>query len=78
MTGVLGEIIQLLTGGLTQMAAGIGSGLNELAQSIFLTGEGDAQTLSIYGGLIVIFAGVALAIGWKHGRKQCPNCLKTT
>ena len=60
MTSILTEIIQLLTGGLTEIATGIGSGLNGLARSIFLTTEG---TLSLFGGLIVIFAGVALAIG---------------
>ncbi len=60
MTAILTEIIQLLTGGLTEMATGIGGGLNSLARSIFLTTEG---TLSLFGGIIVIFAGVALAIG---------------
>lgn len=60
MTNILTEIIQLLTGGLAEMATGIGSGLNSLARSIFLTTEG---TLSLFGGLIVIFAGIALAVG---------------
>ena len=63
MDGILTEIIQLMTGGITTMAGAIGSGLNELAQSIFLTGEPGSETLSIYGGLVVIFAGVSLAIG---------------
>lgn len=63
MDGILSEIIQLLTGGLTEMATGIGSGLNEFAQAIFLTGEAGAEQLSIYGGLIVIWSSLALAIG---------------
>lgn len=60
MTSILTEIIELLTGGLSTMATAIGSGLNGLARSIFLTTEG---TLSLFGGLIIIFAGIALAVG---------------
>lgn len=64
MTEILGEIISLLTGGLMQMATGIGAGLNGLVTEIFLeTGEGGTQSLSVFGGLIVVFAGIALAVG---------------
>lgn len=67
MTSILTEIIQLLTGGLTEMAKGIGAGLQSLVTSIFLetsgTGETAATSLSTFGALIIIFAGVALAIG---------------
>lgn len=60
MTAILTEIIGLLVGGLTEMASGIGSGLNSLVSSIFLT---ETNTLSTFGGIIIIFAGVALAVG---------------
>lgn len=64
MTGVLGEIITLLTSGITQMATGIGSGVGQLVQNIFLqTAENGEITLSVFGGVTVIFAGVGLAIG---------------
>lgn len=63
MDEILIEIIQLMTGGISTMAGAIGSGLNELAQSIFLTGEPGSETLSIFGGLVVVFAGISLAIG---------------
>lgn len=67
MDAVLTEIIELLTGGLSGMATGIGAGLSALSKSIFLetTGEGATATtkLSVFGTLIVIFAGVSLAIG---------------
>ena len=63
MGSILTEIISLLTSGITEMATGIGSGLGALATSIFLDTSGDTQTLSVFGGLIIIFAGVALAIG---------------
>lgn len=66
MQAVLTEIITLLTGGITGIASGIGTGLSNLVQQIFLTGSGteaDPYALSTYGGVIIIFAGVALAIG---------------
>ena len=63
MNAILTEIITLLTGGITGVASGVGGGLQELATSIFLEGTGDAQTLSVMGSLIVIFAGISLALG---------------
>lgn len=69
MTGVemMKSIIEILVGGITEMAKGIGGGLSSLAQSIFLqtTGEGAQATtsLSTFGILIVVFAGISLAVG---------------
>lgn len=64
MSNVLTEIIGLLTDGITGIAEGIGGGLQNLVTEIFLTtGEGGVQSLSIFGGVIVIFAGIALAVG---------------
>ena len=63
MSAVLQEIITLLTSGITQMATGIGSGLQALANSIFLDTSGQSPVLSTFGGLIVVFAGIALAVG---------------
>ena len=66
MYAILREIISLLVGGVSGIASGIGSGLQELVKAIFLTGAGtetDPYKLSVYGGLIIVFAGVALAIG---------------
>lgn len=63
MEAVLTEIIALLVGGITGIATGIGQGLSNLVTSIFLQGEGDTMALSVFGGVIVIFAGVSLAIG---------------
>lgn len=59
---ILTEIISILTGGITGVASGVGEGLSTLAQSIFLTGEGDTQSLSVMGTLIVVFAGISLAL----------------
>lgn len=63
MQAILTEIISLLTGGITGIATGIGGGLTSLVQEIFLTGTGESQTLSVFGAVIVIFAGISLAIG---------------
>ena len=63
MSAVLQEIITLLTSGITQMATGIGQGLQSLANSIFLDTSGSSPVLSTFGGLIVVFAGIALAVG---------------
>ncbi len=69
MTGtqIMQSIIEILVGGITQVAQGIGAGLSTLAQSVFLqttgTGESATTTLSTFGVLIVVFAGISLAIG---------------
>lgn len=64
---IVTQIIQILVSGLSEMAAGIGSGLNDLAQSIFLVQKGTGETttlaLSQFGQLIIAFGAVALAVG---------------
>lgn len=60
---IISEIIQILTGGITGVAEGVGTGLSTLAQNIFLSGTGETQTLSVMGTLIVVFAGISLALG---------------
>lgn len=64
MSAILTEIISLLVAGISGIAGGIGTGLTELVQSIFLvTAEGGGYELSTFGGMIAIFAGVSLSIG---------------
>lgn len=60
---ILTEIIKILTGGITGVASGVGEGLSTLASAIFLSGTGESQTLSVMGTLIVVFAGISLALG---------------
>lgn len=66
-TTILSEIISILVGGITGIAEGIGSGLSTLATSVFLqtTGEGSSAvtSLSTFGILVCVFAGIGLAIG---------------
>lgn len=64
MSAVLSEMITILTDGITEFAQGIGSGLQNLVQSMFLVeGTGGTQTLSTFGGITLAFAGISLAIG---------------
>ncbi len=65
LNAVLGQIIELLTSGLTSMATGIGGGLKNLVTNIFLevSETGAVEGISIFGGVVVIFAGIGLAVG---------------
>ena len=66
MSAVLAEIVQILVAGITGIATGIGSGVTSLVQAIFLTGTGTTDNpyaLSVFGGVVIVFAGVSLAIG---------------
>ena len=63
MSDVLTQIVDLLTDGITGIAQGIGGGLQQLVSSIFLDTTGTTTALSTFGGVIVIFGAVALAIG---------------
>ena len=65
MGDILSEFIQLLVGGIKDLAIGVGSGVNGFVKDLFL--EVDAQGaitgLSTFGGIVAIFGGIALAVG---------------
>ena len=65
MGDILKDFIQLLVGGVTDLATGIGTGVNGFVKDLFL--EVDAQGaitgLSPFGGVVAIFGGIALAVG---------------
>lgn len=64
MVEVLQEIINILVSGISQVATGIGSGLTALVQNIFLvSGTEGGYELSVFGGVVIVFAGISLAIG---------------
>lgn len=67
MSNILSTICSTLVGGIQTLGQGIAQGVNSIAQNLFLTttGEGASATttLSTFGYLIVIFAGISLAIG---------------
>lgn len=63
MASILTEIVSLLTGGITGIASGVGQGVSTLVNDIFIDATGTNPALSAFGGIVVVFAGVALAIG---------------
>lgn len=62
MTEILQEIVRILIGGLTEMGQGIGAGLQDIVTSMFISTTGDTQTLSVFGGMVAVFAGIGLAV----------------
>lgn len=63
---ILTQIIEILVGGITKVAEGIGAGLSTLVQQIMVTGAGTEQSpyaLSTFGIVVVVFAGIGLALG---------------
>lgn len=63
---ILQEIVSILVSGIAGVAQGIGNGLQTLVTDIFLTGEGTQASpyaLSTMGTVIVVFAGIGLALG---------------
>lgn len=65
MGNVLSEFMQLLVGGITELATGIASGVSEMAKALFLevSEQGAVTGLSVFGGIVAIFAGISLAVG---------------
>lgn len=64
---IVTEIVEILVAGITQLGTGIGSGVANFVQSLAFTttgtGENAVTSMSVFFVLIVVFAGVALAIG---------------
>ena len=60
---ILTEIVELLSGSLISLGNAIGKGLSSMVQSLFLETAGDTTKLSTFGTVIMIFAGISLAIG---------------
>ena len=65
MGDILKDFIQLLVGGVADMANGIGTGVNGFVKDLFLEvdAQGAVTGLSTFGGVIAIFGGIALATG---------------
>lgn len=69
MTGsqIMQEIITIMTSGITTFAQSIGSGISTLVKSVFLettgTGSDAVTSISTFGVLVCVFAGIALVIG---------------
>lgn len=64
MATVLQEFVSILVSGIESLATGIASGIVAMAKALFLevSDQGVVTGLSIFGGIVAIFAGLALAI----------------
>ena len=65
MSTVLQEFVQILVAGIESLAQGIASGVVAMAKALFLETNGTTgavEGLSVFGGIVAIFAGLALAI----------------
>lgn len=65
MSNILTEFIQLLVSGIAELGKGIGSGVNNFVQDLFLkvNETGAVEGLSTFGGVAAIFGGISLAVG---------------
>lgn len=61
-SAIISEMLQILTGAISQMATAIGSGVSDFVTNIFFTGTGDQQSLSTFAVITLIFSSIALAI----------------
>lgn len=62
-TAIVSEIIEILTAGITGISTGIGSGLKSLVDNIFFVTNDGTQSMSTFGIMVCVFAGISLAIG---------------
>lgn len=66
MATALTELVQLLVGAIVDLAEGIASGVVAMVTGLFLKTDsttGAVTGLSVVGGVIGIFGGIALAVG---------------
>ena len=65
MATVLQEFVEILVSGIVSLAEGIAGGVVAMAKALFLQTDattGAVSGLSVFGGIVAIFAGLALAI----------------
>lgn len=55
--------VQLLVGGITGVASGIGQGLSTLVNALAMTTDNGVTTMSAFAAIIFVFGGISLAIG---------------
>lgn len=60
---ILAQVISIITGGIVEVATAMGTGVSTLVQNIAFTGTGETQELSLFFILVLVFAGVSLALG---------------
>lgn len=63
MANVLQDFVNILVSGIVDLAQGIATGVVTMAKALFLEvdAQGAVTGLSVFGGIVAIFAGLALA-----------------
>ena len=66
-TALIQEILGMLGEGVSTLGTNIATGVGDTAKALFVvettTSSGTTYNLSVFGTIIVVFAGVAIAIG---------------
>lgn len=63
LSAILLEIISLLTSGITEFGTGMAAGIVNYVEKLAITGTGETAALSVFMGIVVIFASIALVVG---------------
>lgn len=63
MSSVLTEFVSILISAISTLGQGIAVGVKDTATALFLDTSGNGTALSTFGGILAIFAGLALAVG---------------
>lgn len=63
MEAILSEIVTLLVSGISSFGTGLAGGIGSFIQSLFIDSTGDTMKLAITGGVITVFAAIALTTG---------------
>lgn len=64
MSNVLGQFVEIMVSAIVDLAEGIAGGVVAMAKALFLEVDatnGSVTGLSVFGGIIAIFAGLGLA-----------------
>lgn len=62
MSSVLSDFVAILISAISSLGQGVAVGIKDTVTALFLDTTGNATTLSTFGGVLAIFAGLALAI----------------
>lgn len=62
-SALIGEIVNALVSGLVSFGQGLATGVNSFVTALVVDSSGTTPTISIWFGVILAFAGVAICIG---------------
>ena len=60
---IITQIIDIMYGFLVEGGAAFGQGLQSIVNAVFFTTSGDTTSLSAFGIIVFIFAGISLLVG---------------